>query len=614
MRVSYAPCGHNYRLVTQNAFGGINNNIGAEEGEIFSALNMSADNYPVLSTRKMSYKAEDFPEEIISNNSDNVYCYAKLNGGSAWIVKNTDSIDKFVYIKNGIKLSAELPLTNTSRQFAKIGNYLCIYPDRVYFNCLIADAPAIYEGFSAESGWSWTVPLELIYEGSVIKLYIYDHDYPGSVPISAEYLRYWHGKWMEINIISPMNAVFEALSNGSIQMSDGTLFGEAAEKNTLRIETANIPTGNLFDVGDAVKCTIGTTTKTAIIREIEHDQTYTYLRFFENTFADLPFVDVFPNTATSAIEREIPELEFIIAHNNRLWGCNGRQIYASHLGNPLEWYDYESTADSAWAVEIAGGEFTGAFKYKYPLFFTENEIYTILGEMPDTFAISNTPATYGCAKGSEKSFAVVGGYLFYHSPYGFVRYSGSLPQLIDRNLGTRQFSEVVSAAAGPKYYASCKMQNEKHTFVYDINFGIWHDETNAFNERIKIFEFDSGLLAVMGNGVYKLDGYSTTETSEYENATMPSSVEFAPISFSSIKKKQVKTIYIRHDIEGELKVKLFEDGIENMSFSATLTGKGVSEITGRPERSDEFQLKLSGTGQWKVFSIAFEYWEGSSKQ
>ena len=63
MRVSYAPNGHNYRLVTQNGFGGINNNIGAEEGEILSSMNMSADAYPVLSTRKEGLEGVALPKK-----------------------------------------------------------------------------------------------------------------------------------------------------------------------------------------------------------------------------------------------------------------------------------------------------------------------------------------------------------------------------------------------------------------------------------------------------------------------------------------------------------------------------------------------------------------------
>lgn len=149
-------------------------------------------------------------------------------------------------------------------------------------------------------------------------------------------------------------------------------------------------------------------------------------------------------------------------------------------------------------------------------------------------------------------------------------------------------------------------------FVYDALRGLWHEQT-----AIKDTSYASD-----GNAVYSATWHGVwmyvavhnlAEPDTEFDGEMPSSVVFAPMRFSSIKKKQVKTICIRHDVEGQLKVKLFEDGIENKSFEAILTGKGVAEITGRPNRSDEFRLELDGTGQWKVFSIAFEYWEGSVK-
>ena len=156
------------------------------------------------------------------------------------------------------------------------------------------------------------------------------------------------------------------------------------------------------------------------------------------------------------------------------------------------------------------------------------------------------------------------------------------------------------------------MKDNARSFVLDTMRRLWHEQTAIKDTS---YAADGNCVySATWHGVWKyvLENNEQNPTTEFAGK-MPSSVVFSPMRFSSIKKKQVKTIYIRHDIEGELRLKLFEDGVENTSFEAILTGKGVTEITGRPERSDEFQLKLFGTGQWKVFSIAFEYWEGSAK-
>ena len=614
MRVSYAPNGHNYRLVTQNGFGGINNNIGAEEGEIFSAMNMSADAYPVLSTRKEGLKGVALPA-----NAKKLYAFKMIDGIPAYVLyEELEDISQlyWVYLYYGAhrvgKLYAD-PVTEATINAANIirmGDLLCLYCNDAakgknsYIYDLRAEEAADYTDY--DIGWIKDSPqefAEIYVEGQIILTkYVYLN---GQVTVTEEkHYIYTSGAWQEFTPFREME--WKASATG--QFTDGTLSGIAAEANTLKIFIPSRWTYNdRLSVGDAVSVEAGTNSKTAIVREIAEDESYIYLRFSDHTWENTS------EMATVKINRNVPKMFNVFEHENRLWGYSEKDIFCSRLGEPASWYTYEGTADSAWAAQIGSGKLTGGCSYRHPMFFTEDRIYTILGDEPDNFTFSVTPSTYGCADGSWDSFAVVGAYLYYHSPWGFIRYSGGIPQLISKALGIDIFANAHAGGAGNKYYVTCvDMKDNARSFVLDTMRGLWHEQTAIKDTS---YAADGNCVySATWHGVWKyvLENNEQNPTTEFAGK-MPSSVVFSPMRFSSIKKKQIKTIYIRHDIEDELRVKLFEDGVENTSFEAILTGKGVTEITGRPERSDEFQLKLFGTGQWKVFSIAFEYWEGSAK-
>lgn len=618
MLVSYSPSGHNYRLVTQNAFGGINNSIGAEEGEIVSAMNMSADNYPVLSTRKEGIASVQLPE-----NAKKLYAFKMIDGNAAYVLyEELENLAQsyWAYLwYNGHKVGKlyDLPVSEATIDAAniiKMGDLLCLYcnDSQKGANGYIYDLRA-EKGLENDNVFPDDT-LEFIndnphlfpgirIEGNVIQAK-YQYAVGDFTTTEMRFYIYNADAWSELTPFYSMR--WSASVSG--QFIDGTLSGTDAVANTIKLaKPSRWSYNDRLSVGDAVAVFAGSNNKTAIIREIDEDTNYVYLRFSEHTWTNTDAA------ASMIISRNVPSMFCVFEHENRLWGFNDKQIFCSRLGAPASWYTYESTADSAWAAEIGGGKLTGGCSYRYPLFFTEDKIYTILGSEPDNFTFSVTPATYGCAEGSWDSFAVVGTYLYYHSPWGFVVYTGSRPQLISKALGIDSFSNAHAGGAGNKYYVTCDdVKGNAHCFVYDALRGLWHEQT-----AIKDTSYASDgnvVYSATWHGVWMhVAVHNLNEPDTEFDGEMPSSVVFAPMRFSSIKKKQVKTICVRHDVEGQVKVKLFEDGVENNSFAATLTGKGVTEITGRPERSDEFRLELEGIGQWKVFSIAFEFWEGSVK-
>ena len=148
------------------------------------------------------------------------------------------------------------------------------------------------------------------------------------------------------------------------------------------------------------------------------------------------------------IERVLPELDYICADKNRLWGCRYgydsrgdliNEIYASKLGDFRNWYSYQGLSTDSYAATIGiPGQFTGCISYGgYPTFFKENAIIRVSGSYPAEYNVMQMEAR-GVQDGSHKSLAIVGEALYYKAPGGVMVYDGSLPQMISAEFGREE--------------------------------------------------------------------------------------------------------------------------------------------------------------------------------
>ena len=596
MNVNGPAAVHNYTRSTQSKFGGIINKPGAADGAICAMKNMTGDYYPLLATREPGWKREGKSTDILD-----IYAFDIFDGVSAWVGRSASGAVPALYYNSELVTGLPLGSTVTERQIVKLGNLICIWPDKFFYDIRAAAAK------DYKTTVLTVVPAKEEVDGNVI------------IAIEPEELNVQHYIWLDDSwqVFSPAHYMEAFVHPGDANFTDGTYEGQPAERNTIKFSKSytNSWTANWrLNVGDAVTISgagNAENNKTAVIREIYTDDTYMYLRFYEGTFKN-------DNSDQSImIKRAVPDLDFVFEHKNRIWGCKGREIFCCHLGSPLNWYEYDSLADGAWAVEIGKGNLTGGFAYNHPLFFTEDVVYTILGNAPEEYSLSATPSTFGCAKGSHRSFAVVRGYLFYHSPYGFCYYYGSMPYLCGDDLGEHYFKEAVGGGKGDKYYVSCLDENNAaRTFVYDTRLGVWHEEENAWGQKVAGYAWDGDLYAAMGDGVYTvgIPRNKPSATSEFGAISMPSYVEFAPFYIDSLNKKQIKSILIRHEVKEKLTIKIYVDGEENISLRRVLKGNGVTEVVGIPRRGDQWSLVFEGSGKWRVYSIGYDYYEGSARK
>ena len=107
----------------------------------------------------------------------------------------------------------------------------------------------------------------------------------------------------------------------------------------------------------------------------------------------------------------MPDLKYVCAANNRIWGCNDDTIFCTVFGQPFNWFDYSASnsgnvGDIAWSITpFSSGRFTGCVTYRdTPVFFTDDKIIVVNGTRASNFELSTTEAP-GVMDGAEKTIA-----------------------------------------------------------------------------------------------------------------------------------------------------------------------------------------------------------------
>lgn len=617
----YAPYGHNYGRTTQNGFGGINANKSADNGEVLSLLDMTSDEYPLLATRPQRWRCGKYEGNIIG--------YGVSNGRRAYVSKSED-VCTFHYA------GKEYPFASDADKLsiAAVGDFIVLFPVLKYFDIrslkvLSITGEDFLANFGRYGGSDSFGPMIEYTEDGVTKEYTFEEGEIFAVRTDAE-----GGGTLNRNVkgmyrYSLTRAVFVGdifgdmrnITECPITISNGEYAGEPATGNVLKFNpqtTMQIRDArNNFRVGDAIKitgCTHEDCNKTVVIREIGENGE---LIFYDNTFEMPEGVTSF-DEASATVQRDIPVLDIMFEHNNRVWGAQGRNIYCSKAGDPLIWSDYESLGDGCWWADSGNTEpygITGGCSYTYPRFFSEKCIYTIYGDTPGEFTIIPTRA-HGVLYGSRDSLSVVNGMLMYLSPNGFMGYTGSLPQKLDYNLGNERIKSAISITDGVKLYSYVKQGSSMHFYVYDPARGMWAEESTPGNIE-GLWHIEELTMACAGH-FWTLGKVSEKpideETDGYYGDTPHGKVVFADFTMDSVGKKQLKDIIIRH--EGELEVRLYIDDEQDHSFTKTIRGAGkhVTELPCVPKRCDHWHLELEGNGPWTVYSIAANYLEGSTKK
>ena len=427
------------------AFAGLNYGQGAGDGELAESWGLSSARFPCLSQRDGRKTAGTYTSPT------GLYARGKL-----CVVDGTD----FLYDGKVVG-----HVTAGEKQFATINTKIVIFPDKVYYDTeaeKFGMLAAEYPGFPGDV--TFTANTLTVPEQSYIDQAAENAETKGSVAADTSITAYTGasvnkttgaltmsggtagtpdklkaGDYIQYDCDSSKEYM---VVQSSAKQSDGTY------QITYLLHTAALHKypgfDELFKAGDAIEIS-GCTTCAAnngshIIRSLEARKL---------TFTKDIFTKTGVEAGTVMLERKVPDLTCICECDNRIWGAEGKTIYASALGDPTNFYVYDGVSTDSYAVAVGTeGEFTGCIAYSSTvLFWKENCLHKVLGSYPAQYEIY-TYTVPGIQKGSEKSLAVINETLFYKGRNGVYAYSGGTPELLTENFGTRRFFHLLRRRGG----------------------------------------------------------------------------------------------------------------------------------------------------------------------
>lgn len=578
---------------------GYNHNLRTRENEFYDMKNLTSTYYPVLSprTKRGTYLTASNPQGMIAKDA---LCY--IDG--QYFCMNEYRIDM------GLSTAEE----NCPKHLVSMGAYVIIMPDKKYINTLdLTDFGNIEATFPAVKGQLLTATYEMCkVDGTV---------YTGTTkspdaPEEPTNMQLW------IDTSSTPHTLKQYSETSKTWVTIATTY--------IKISAPNI--ASAFKQYDGVKIS-GFPEESPQLKEIEghtfplweahHDEgNDERAEGTEDYIVIRGLLDEAVTYETALrLERTMPDMDFIIESENRLWGCrygvaaNGQvvnEIYACKLGDFKNWNCFMSISTDSYVASCGtDGQFTGAITHLgYPLFFKENCLHKVFGNYPANYQVQTTTCR-GVQKGCSDSLAIVNEVLYYKSRNAVCAYDGSLPAEISSAFGEVSYSDAVACGHGNKYYISMKdVAGEYHLFVYDTSKGLWHKEDNTAVKAFCSCRNELYFIQKDNNEIKTVFGSGTVDASP-----VPWMAESGVIGTSSPDRKYVSRLNIRMSLDIGTRVFFYAqyDSCGEWEYLGTMTGTSLRSFTVpiRPKRCDHFRLRIVGEGDAKIYSITKTIEQGS---
>lgn len=570
-----------------DTFGGYNHNLKIAEGEWYDTENLTSDYYPVMSQRgkRGLYLSLNKPQGIIAKDA-----IAYINDGTLYY--------------NGLSMANYMPNVHISegeKTLISMGAYLCIFPDGIYFNTENFEDNGYMGRTNNISAASENITYQICkMNGDTITVKTVGDTEPEN-PANAEY-------WLDtsnkdnhvLKVYSSATNIWAEVATVYVKISAGGIGTGLSKYDGVTISGAAAPDGSGDDISKQIEKLNGTV--------VIYDCGENYI-----TVIGLLDAAVTQTGGTLKISRKVPEMDFVTECGNRLWGCKygvvgGKtvnELYCCVLGDFKNWRRYLGVSTDAWSAGVGtDGRFTGAITHLgYPLFFKEDCVHKIYPSASGAHQVV-TINCRGVQRGSERSLAIVNEVLYYKSRVDVCAFDGSLPQTVSTALGNGHYTDAHAGACGDKYYISMKDEHGKwNLFAYDTLKGIWIKEDDA---QITAFaEKDNDLyMLTAGGSIFTVKGTAGTpealSTEWYaESGTIgfeyPDKKYLSRFNFRmSMAKGSKADFYLQYDSSGIWEHMGHIEGSDLRTFTLPI----------RPRRCDHLKMRISGSGEFKLYSIA----------
>jgi len=577
--------------VVTSAFLGYNRNLRVGEGsnnvkpisglEFWDMQNLTSDYYPLMANRAK--------RGIVTT----------LTAPGGLLAKEALAyVDNQKLYYNGAEITG-LTLTTGSKQLVSMGAYLVIWPDRKYLNTKnLTDFGSLDNTVTTSTDVSYAV-CEM--DGTDIDSIATEQP---EDPASGDW-------WLDTS--TTPHSLKRYSGSTSTWVTQPTVY--------VKISCTGIGQG--FSQWDGVNISgIAYTGASSVEEQFANlNGTHIIQAKGDNWIVIVGLIDIAYTQTTGevTVARTAPDMDYITEAGNRLWGCkygfvNGQtvnEIYACALGDFKNWNQFQGISTDSYAASVGtDGKWTGAITHLgYPMLFKENVFHKIYVSSSGAHQIQDT-ACRGVQDGCSHSLAIVGERLFYKSRAGIMMYDGSLPECVSSALGTETYSNAAAGALNDKYYVSMQDSAENwHLFVLDTAKGIWHreDDTHALyftrqGNELYYISSDNKLIAATG----------TTGTAE---GSVSWYAETGLIGYTTVEQKYVSRFNFRMQLpvgsEAALFIEYDSDGLWHPCGQMIGQGTGSFMIPVRPRRCDHFRVRIEGTGDVRVYSMAKLYDAGS---
>lgn len=561
-------------------FRGYNRNLRIGTGEFYDMKNLTSDYYPVLSPRapRGIYATPASPQGLIAKEQ---LCY--VDGSN------------FICGTQTVSMGLSTAEADNPKELVSMGAYVIILPDKKYINTSdLTDFGDIEASYTS----SGTVHFSLCnIDGDTVN----DVTVSQTPPENPNNLQYWldtSGKPNVLKRYTTATKLWVSILTTYVKISATGIGQKFAQYDGVSISGITVEGLNdlngtmaLWARGDDWIVVVGLINGAA------------------------------SQTGAVTVSRKMPNMDFVVESENRLWGCrygmalNGEtvnEIYACKLGDFRNWNVYLGLSTDSYSASCGtDGPFTGAITHMgYPLFFKEHCVHKVYGNIPSNFQIQTT-ALRGVQTGCAHSLAIVNETLFYKARSGICAFDGSLPTEVSAALGQECYGCAVAGAHGNKYYVSMVGSDGMWAlFAYDTARGMWHKEDDL---QVSAFASHKGALYAVDAGNRNIltllnSGDEQEEHVQWMAETGDLGLDSPDRSYISRMAVRMKAgalsnvdIYIQYDLDGEWLKVCNVRGMGLQSFSVPI----------RPRRCDHLKLRFEGRGEVKIYSIVKTIEKGS---
>ena len=566
------------RLMT-DTFYGYNHQQKIGDGEMYDEMNLSARNYPLLSTRKPRKKLQDLtnPQGIIAKEY-----LAYVDDGTLYYDGNATAVTG---------------LSAGEKQLVSMGAYILIFPDKKYYNTSNAND---YGDIEASYTSSNTVTFQLCTITGIGITPDYVQSTEPSNPQNGEY-------WIDTSgNIHGLYVYTEQLKQWS---SVGTCYTKIIFSTR-----GQLP----FSVNDGITISGAeySGANPAVAEQIAEINGSKVIYGAGGSASEDDYIiviglldEVVTQSTALVITREVPDMDYVCEANNRIWGCyygtkNGvtlNEIYCCALGDFKNWNQFLGLSTDSYVASVGSdGKWTGAVNYLgYPSFFKEKSLHRVSVSSVGAHQITETPLR-GVQDGSWKSLTVVNEILYYKGVTDVMAYQGSFPDSISKSLGDEKYSEAKGEAFGDVYYLSMKdSDNNRVLFTYDADKGLWHKEDDL--NVVDFVKQSDTLYAMTNNELLEINPDDGTEIVQWY-------AETGMIGYEYPDNKYLSRFNVRFSMDPGSWINVYIEYDSSGNFilvgHITIAKTGSVTLPIRARRCDHMRLKLEGSGNAKIYSIA----------